>query len=297
MIGVLSAGSESGFAGRIDAFRRGIAAGGFVEGQTVTIAYRYAEVQYERLPDLARDLVDSGVVVIFASGTPAITAAMATTKTVPIVINSGRDPVRAGFVPSLNRPGGNVTGINFIGADLVTKRLSLLRELRPSTKSVAILINPENESTLDEQHATEAAARTIGLRTLVVAATNKHEIESAFATAVAAQADGIVISAEVLFGNEAATLVALAAAHRIPAIAFERGFVAAGGLMSYGASVIDAYYQAGVYVARILKGANPAELPVLQASKFEMALNLKTAKALGLDISPNLLAQADEVIE
>jgi putative ABC transport system substrate-binding protein len=264
----------------------------------VTIEYRSADGQYDRLPALAADLVSRRVDVIAALFTPVpARAAKAVTATIPIVFVYGGDPVEDGLVASLNRPGGNVTGVTFIIAALVAKRLELLRELVPKASSIGVLINPTNQ--LDETQLKElqAASRTLGLSIHVVNASNEDEIDAAFAALVQQGAGALLVGADAFISNSRDRVIALAARHALPTIYSVREAPMAGGLMSYGANVLDAIRQTGVYTGRILKGEKPGNLPVMQPTKFELMINLKTAKALGLDLPPKLLALADEVIE
>jgi len=265
----------------------------------VAIEYRWAENQMDRLPALAADLVRRKVAVITASGGPAPAfAAKAATTTIPVVFSGGEDPVRLGLVASLARPGGNLTGVNFFNAELVAKRLELLRELVPRAARVAVLVNPGNAA-IAESNVTgvEAAARTIGLQIEVLNASTGREIDAAFATFVREQPDALFVGGGPFFLGRRVQMVHLASHHRVPATYGNRDFAEIGGLMSYGASVADAYRQVGAYTGRILKGAKPAELPVVQASKFELVINHQTARMLGLTVPPTLLSIADEVIE
>jgi putative ABC transport system substrate-binding protein len=295
VIGVLDPRSPGTFEGPLRAFRQGLKETGYVEGENVTIEYRWADNQIDRLPALAAELVRRQVAVIAATGGSAL-AAKAATSTIPIVFVSPEDPVRLGLVASLARPGGNLTGVNFINAELTAKRLELLRELVPGTARVAVLVNPARtaESTLRD---VEPAARARGLQIRLLNASTSREIEAAFATFVGERPDALFVGSDSFFHSRRVQLAVLAAIHRVPATFPNRDFAEAGGLMSYGASLAEAYRQVGVYVGRILKGAKPADLPVVQASKFELVINLPTARALGLEVPPMLLARADEVIE
>jgi len=280
-----------------EAFRRGLGEGGYIEGRNVTIEYRFAENQYDRLPALAADLVGSRVYVIAATGSGnAVLAAKASTATVPIVFTSGGDPVREGYVTSLNRPGGNITGIAWFGAQLGAKQLGLLQEFVPAAV-FASLVNPRNPESAREPGEVQQAALTLGRQVLILNASAPSEIDAAFATMRQRRADALLVSADPFFTSRRQQIVALATRDAIPAIYANSEFVAEGGLMSYGNDIPDAYRRAGIYVARILKGASPADLPIDQATKFELVINLKTAKALGLTVPPTLLATADEVIE
>jgi putative ABC transport system substrate-binding protein len=280
------------------AFRRGLGAEGFVEGQNMAIESRSADGGEEGLPALAADLVRRQVTVIFASGPPAALAAKRSTETIPIVFVSGGDPVQMGLVSSFHRPGGNVTGFYFLATELVTKRLALLHELLPGAKRVAVLVNPTNMATAAPTVRDGAVAgRALSLEIQVVNASTSGEIEDAFAASSSWRPDALFVGPDPLFNTERALLVALAMRHALPASYFQRDHAEAGGLMSYGPDFADSYRQAGVYVGRLLKGARPADFPVQQPTKFELVINLKTARALGLTVPPALLARADEVIE
>jgi putative tryptophan/tyrosine transport system substrate-binding protein len=298
-VGFLFAGSQQ--ASFTPAFLKGLSEMGFVEGRNVAVEYRWAEDRYGRLPGLAAELVRQKVAVIFAAGgsAPALAAKVATAAT-PIVFNMSSDPVEAGLVASFNRPGGNVTGISFLADALNPKRLGLLHDIVPAAARFAMLVNPGFPSTAQSASmiaVAQAAALTIGRHVEAFYASIDHEIDAAFADMVQRRADALLISVSPLFANRTAQLTALATRHALPAIHFVRGFVEDGGLMSYGASIADATHQAGVYVGRILKGEKPADLPVVQPTKFELVINLKTAKALGLTVPNTLLVSADEVIE
>ena len=298
VIGFLNSVSAGPFRQFVDAFRRGLNETGFVEGQNVMIDYRWAEGQYDRLPELATDLVRRNVAVIAATGgPPSGLAAKAATVTTPIVFIQSLDPVKAGFVASLNRPGGNATGIYLFTAALEPKKLELLHELVPKAVVIGVLVNPRNPNVESVSTGLQTAARTLGLQTYVVNADTQREVGAAFATFVEQRIGALVVAADPFFNSQRAELVALAARHAIPAIYEWREFAAAGGLMSYGTIISDAYRQAGVYAGRILKGEKPANLPVVQPTKFEFVINLKTAKTLHLEIPDKLLALADEVIE
>jgi putative tryptophan/tyrosine transport system substrate-binding protein len=296
VVGFLNSASANGYASMAAAFRRGLTETGYVEGNNVAIEYRWADDQYDRLPALATDLVSRRANVIFANS-PSIAAAKAATKTIPIVMMSGDDPVRQGFVASFNRPGGNITGVSILSAELAAKRLDLLRELVPHAKSIAILINSDFGSSGNFRSDIEAAARALGLAIEFLQANNEREIDHAFNNLAQTRADALLVGPGPFLDSRRDLLVALAAKIAIPAGYETRATAVAGGLISYGADVADGYRRAGRYVGRILKGEKPAELPVDQATKFEFVINLKTAKALGLDVPPMLLARADEVIE
>jgi ABC-type uncharacterized transport system substrate-binding protein len=289
---------SSGSAERAAAFRKGLNETGYVEGQNVMVEYRWLEGQYDRLPALMADLVRRRVGVIAAFANPPALAAKAATTTIPIVFGVGQDPVRMGLVASLARPGGNATGINFFNQEAVAKRLGLLHDLVPKAVRIAVLVNPANasasESTLRE---IPEAARALGLQIAVLNASTSREIEAAFLTLVRDRADALFVAPDGFFVGRRVQFVTLAAHHRIPAAYTQREFVEAGGLMSYGTDIPDMYRQVGVYTGQILKGVKPADLPVVQSTKFEFAINLQTARALGLEV-PNLLQLlADEVIE
>jgi len=297
MIGFLNAGARDVFAPRLGAFWRGLSENGYAEGRNVAIEYRWAEGQYDRLPAMAADLVRRHATVIAAFGPPAALAAKAATATIPIVFVSGSDPVQAGLVASLNRPGGNVTGVYLLIIGLEEKRLSLLRDLVPKAGLIGILINPRSPDGQAQSTAMQAAARAVGQQILVVEAGNDAELDAAFAALVQHRAGALAVTGDMFFNARLERIVALPARHAIPAIHSLREFAVAGGLMSYGTNVLDAYYQNGVYVGRILKGAKASDLPAVQSTKFEFVINLKAAKALGLEIPPGLSAIADEVIE
>jgi ABC-type uncharacterized transport system substrate-binding protein len=298
VIGFLSGASPGPFAHLVAAFRQGLQEAGYTEGQNVTIEYRWAEGQYDRLPSLAADLVHLPVAVIAATGgSVAARAAKAATATIPIVFSSGADPVKVGLVASLSRPGGNVTGVHvFIGA-LDPKKLGLLRELAPQATLVGALLNPNVEDFQVRLADLQEAARTVGQQIHILSASTEGELDTAFAALSQIGAGALVVSADAFFNSRRDQIVALAARYAIPAIYETREYAVAGGLMSYGTSLTESYHQVGVYTGRILKGAKPADLPVFQLTKFQFVLNLKTAKALGVKISDNLLSLADEVIE
>jgi putative ABC transport system substrate-binding protein len=300
VIGWLSIGSlETDKAIRLTGFRQGLNESGYVDGQTVAIEYGWAEGQYDRLPTLAADLVGRPVAVIAAiGGAPPALAAKAATATIPIVFNVGVDPVELGLVAGLNRPGGNITGVTVLTAELVAKRLDLLRELLPGPTVVAVLVNPTNSAATDaETRSLRDAARFLGLQLQFLTASAAGEIDTAFANLVERRIGALVVSADPFFTSRADQIVALAARHAVPAIYVWREFAAAGGLISYGTDLADTHRQAGVLVGKILKGAKPADLPVQQAVKLDLVINLKTADALGLKIPLPLLGRADEIIE
>jgi putative ABC transport system substrate-binding protein len=296
VIGYLNAGSSPDqFEDRLRAFRQGLSESGYVEGQNVMIEYRWTD-QYGRLPAIAADLIHRQVTVIAAASAPAALAAKAATAQVPIVFLFGGDPIAARLVASLNRPGGNITGVTFLSAELAPKLLELLHELVPAPTTIAVLVNPTNPNTVIMTDV-QRGARALGLQILVLRANSKTDFETAFASLVQQHAGALVVPAESLFFNYRHKLVALAAGHAIPTIYAFREIPEAGGLISYGASLASAYRQQGVYIGKILRGAQPADLPVQQAVKIELVINLKTAKALGLTIPITLLGRADEVIE
>jgi putative tryptophan/tyrosine transport system substrate-binding protein len=296
VIGLLDQRSPDALADRLRGFRQGLKDAGFVEGQNAAIEYRWAENQVDRLPALAADLVRRQVAVIVApAGLAPALAAKAATKTIPIVFVIADDPVRLGLVASLARPGGNLTGINFLSGELTAKRLELLRELMPSATRMAVLVNPANAE--NPEREVETAARSIGLQIQTLNASTIREINAAFATFVRERPDAVFVGLDPFFNSRRIQLVQLAARYAIPASYPARDFAEAGGLMSYGADITDAWRQAGSYAGRILKGAKPADLPVVQSSKFELVFNVQTATMLGLTVPDKLLVAADEVIE
>ena len=296
LVGFLNSASADGYASMAAAFKRGLKEAGYAEGQNVTIEYRWADNQYERLPALAADLANRQVAVIFANS-PSIPAALAATKTIPIIFNSGDDPVRLGFVASLNRPGGNATGVAIFAGELAAKRLELLHELIPGSKTIAVLINVDFGPSARFRADVEAAARALGLATPILQASKPSEIETAFDSLAQTRPDALLVGPGPFLDSHRDLLIARAAKAAIPAAYETRASALAGGLVSYGADVGDAYRHAGAYAGRVLKGEKPADLPVVQATKIELVINLKTAKTLGLNLPANILAVADEVVE
>jgi putative tryptophan/tyrosine transport system substrate-binding protein len=296
VIGFLDPTSPDTFAHRLLGFRQGLKETGYVEGENVSIVYRFAENQVDRLPELAADLVRRRVAVIATLANGALVAKAATTAT-PIVFIMAEDPVKVGLVASLARPGGNLTGINFLSAELAAKRLELVRELVPTATRISMLVNPagpNSESTLSEA---QSAGRAIGLETRILRASTSREINEAFATFVREPPDAVFVDIDPFFTSRRVQIVHLASHHRVPATYPGRQFAEVGGLMSYGSNLTDAWRQVGVYTGRVLKGAKPADLPVVQATKFELVINAETARTLDLEIPATLLARADEVIE
>jgi putative ABC transport system substrate-binding protein len=297
VIGYLSVASPGPSAATVAAFRQGLSEAGFVEGQNLTIEYLWAEGRNDRLPELAANLVSRKVDVICADGTPSILAVKGATSTIPIVLVGGGDPVAAGVVASLARPGGNLTGVTFMIPELMAKRIELLAELVPQAKVIALLVNPNNAANENIIREVQEAARAKGLQLHILRAATENEIDEAFATLVSLHVGGFVLGPDPFLNSRREQLVALAARFAVPAVYQWREFAAAGGLISYGSSLTAALRLAGIYVGRILKGARPADLPVQQPTTFELVVNLRTAKALGLTIPPLILARADEVIE
>jgi putative ABC transport system substrate-binding protein len=295
-VGFLNSASADGYSLMAAAFRSGLKEAGFAEGQNVTIEYRWADNQYDRLPAHAADLVNRRVNVIFANS-PSIPAALAATKTIPIIFNTGDDPVRLGFVASLNRPGGNATGVAIFSGELAAKRLELLRELIPGSKTIAVLINLDFGPSARFRADVEAAAPALGVTTPILRASNPGEIETVFDALAQTRPDALLVGPGPFLDSNRDLLIARAAKVAIPAAYETRASALAGGLVSYGADVGDAYRQAGVYAGRVLKGEGPADLPVVRVTKLELVINLKTAKALGLDLPAKILAVADAVVE
>jgi putative ABC transport system substrate-binding protein len=298
VIGFLSSLQASDQVRIMAPFHRGLAEVGWFEARNVTIEYRWAQSQFERLPALAADLVKRQVTVIAAiSGTPSVLAAKAATTTIPIVFGMGSDPIAFDLVASLNRPGGNVTGATFFTVSLGEKRLGLVREMVPNATVIAVLVNPANPVSAAGAANVQAVAHAIGQRVRLLSASTSGEIDASFATVARERPDALLVEPETLFLNQRDKVAALAARHAMPTMYADREMVEAGGLISYGASRADAYRQAGIYTGRILKGEKPADLPVMLPTKYELVINLKTAKALGVDLPATLLARADEVIE
>ncbi len=298
VVGFVNAASPQNWARPLAAFLKGLGEAGFVDGQNVAIEYRWAEGRFDRLPAMAADLVHRRVAVIAATTTAAALAAKASTATIPIVFETAADPVQLGLVPSLSRPGGNLTGVTQLTVGLVSKALELLHELVPTARIMAMLVNPADAAIAEtETRETLLAARTLGLELHVLNASSEHDFDAALANVTQLRAGGLVIGTSALFTSHSAQLAALAARHAVPAVYKGHEFAAAGGLMSYGSDITDSYRIAGVYTGRILKGDKPADLPVQQATKVELIINLKTAKALGIDVPNTLVGRADEVIE
>jgi putative tryptophan/tyrosine transport system substrate-binding protein len=299
VVGFLSSTSPDLYEHRLRPFGQGLKEAGYVEGQNVEIDYRWAEGQHDRLPALAAQLVQRRVAVIVAAGgTPSAMAAKAATATIPIVFGVAVDPVEVGLVASLSRPGGNVTGVTNLNVEVGPKRLELLRELLPSVTVIAVLVNPASPAIADPfVRGMQAAARTLGLQLHVLHASTERDFDTVFATLVQLRAGALVLGPDIFFNARSEQLAALTIRHAVPAIFQYRQYVAAGGLLSYGPSEKEYYRLVGVYTGRILKGAKPADLPIEQPIKFELMINLKTAKALGITVPPTLLARADEVIE
>jgi putative ABC transport system substrate-binding protein len=297
LVGFLNSASPDTYRFNADSFREGLARAGFVEGRNVRIEERWAKSDYQALPGLAAELIAKGVVAIAATGDVASAKAAQQAGKVPVVFTIGSDPVRFGLVASLNRPGGHVTGVSLLTSMIGAKRIELLRQVAPKISRVALVMNPSNPTASAEQADAEDGARTLGLETIALKAGNAHEIDVAFEKLLEAKADAFFIATDPILLDRREQIVAFAERHTLPAVYFVRQFAVAGGLLSYGPSISWMYRQAGLYIGQILKGANPAEMPVMQPTQFEFVLNLKTAKALGLSVLPTLLATADEVIE
>ena len=298
VIGFLSGVSPQSYVHVVAAFRQGLKEAGYVEGQSIVIEYRWAQNEIDRLPTLAADLVNRQVAVIATTGTPSAFAARAATTTIPIVFEVGFDPVAVGLVASLSRPGGNLTGVTNLGVEVEAKQLELLHELVPTATTIALLVNPTNRTLADMlSRDMQPAADKLGLKLQVLNASTDRDFDTVFTTLARHRPGALLIGADIFFISRSQQLAALAVRYAIPASFYFREFVVAGGLMSYGGSFTEAHRQVGVYVGRILKGDKPADLPVLRPTKFELVINLKTAKALGLTVPPALLTAADEVIE
>ena len=297
VVGFLNGGSPEGYAPMVEAVRQGLKEAGYVDGQNVAIEFGWAEGRYDRLKVLASDMIRRQVDVIAATSTPAALATKAITSTIPIVFTTGADPVELGLVASLNRPGGNVTGVSFLVNELTSKQFEMLHKLLPKDSLFGFLVNPDVAYAKSQIKDAEDAASSLGLQLLVLSAKTEDEIDAAFNTLVQRKAGGLVTISEPFLNSRRDQLVALAARHSLPTLYPVRDYVAAGGLVSYGTSIVGAYREVGVYTGRILKGEKPADLPVVRPTKLELVINLKTAKTLGIEIHPQLLATADEVIE
>jgi putative tryptophan/tyrosine transport system substrate-binding protein len=297
VVGLISVRSPDDSAKLIATFQDGLKEFGFIEGQNLRLEHRWADRQYDRLPSLALDLVDQRAAVLVAIANPSALAVKATVRTLPIVFAIGGDPIHLGLVASLNRPGGNITGVSFFASQLEAKRMGLLHELVPRASVVAVLVNPNNPTVDVQLREVQEAARSLGLKLHTLNASSEREIEKAFIALVQLQAGGLLVAADSFFFSRRHQLATLADVYAVPAIYEWRDFSEAGGLASYGTDLANAYRQVGMYTGRILKGEKPADLPVMQSTKFELVINLRTAKRLGLDIPPTLLARADEVIE
>ena len=297
VIGFLQGASPDGYAPMVSSFRRGLKETGYVEGQNVAIEFRWANGQYDRLAGLARELIRRPVSVLAATSTPANLVAKAATRTIPIVFTAGGDPVKLGLVASLNRPGGNITGVTSLAEELAPKRLQLAHELVPTANVIGLLLNPTNPNAESNARESQAAAATFGVQLSVLHASTEAELDDAFTIFRNTRAGVLVIGGDAFFNSHAKQLAALTIRHSVPAIFQYGDFTAAGGLISYGGSITDNYRLAGVYVGRILNGEKPADLPVLQSTKVELIINLKAAKALGITVPQSLQSRADEVIE
>jgi len=298
VVGFINAAAAQSYKQQLSAFLKGLSEAGYVDGRNVTIEYRWAEEQTDRLPAMAADLVRRQVAVIAASSTPAVLAAKAATTTIPIVFEMGADPVQLGLVPSLNRPGGNVTGVTQTNQEMAPKRLQLLHELLPATRVMALIVNPAYPTVAEaDTKGVQAAARTLGLELHILNASTERDFEGVFAKLIQLRAGGLVIGGSAFLRSSSDQLAALTVRHAVPAIFFGREFAVAGGLLSYGTDIPEAYRLAGIYTGRVLKGDKPADLPVQQATKVELIINLRTAKALGIMVPNTLIGRADEVIE
>ena len=298
VIGMLHAASPDPYAHLMAAFRQGLSETGYVEGRNVTIEYRWAESQFDRIPTMAADLVNRKVnVIAVAAATPSVRVAMAATKTIPIVFSIGGDPVKLGYVASFARPGGNVTGVSFLSNELEEKQLNLIKELVPAADTIGFLVNPKNANTENAVQHAQTAGEALRRKVHVLNVSSESDLENTFAQVTSLKLAALLVYIDPLFVSARGMIASLAARARVPAVYGLREFAASGGLVSYGASLPDTYRQQGVYVGRVLKGAKPADLPVLQPTKFEFVVNMKAAKALGLEFHPQLLATADEVIE
>jgi putative ABC transport system substrate-binding protein len=298
VVGFINAASAENFKRQVAAFLEGLAQNGYIDGEKVKVEYRWAEGRYDQMPAMIAELLGHQAAVISVTGsTAAVQAAMAATRTIPIVFVIGGDPVKFGLVASLNRPGGNITGVSFLVNLLVAKQLDLLHELIPSGTNLGFLVNPNNPNAESDANNARLAADALGRKVIVVKARTKEELDGAFAQLTQERANALLISADPLFSGSREQLAALAASHALPTMFNSREFALAGGLLSYGPDQADAYREAGIYVGRILGGEKPSDLPVVQPTKFELFINIKTARSLGLNIPPLLLARADEVIE
>jgi len=297
VVGFLHSASPDPFADFVATFRKGLSERGYLEGQNAVIEFRWAEGKYDRLPALAADLVKRRVAVIVAFGPPAAKAAKAASTTVPVVFTTGDDPVQVGLVKSLNRPGGNVTGVYVFAGALEAKRLGLLSEMVPQASLIAVLVNPADPRATSQITDTKAAATAVGREILILNASGEHDFEAVFTTIAARGASALLVGSDIFFSDRRSQLVAFAARHKVPAIYERRDFATDGGLMSYGADFTDLYRQAGSYAGQIVGGKSPADLPVMQSTKFELVINLNTAKALGVAVPLPLLGRADELIE
>ena len=297
VVGFLNGGSAAGYAPMVDAVREGLKEAGFIEGQNVAIEYGWAEGKYDRLKALASDMVRRQVDVIAATSTPAALATKAITSTIPIVFTTGADPVQLGLVANLNRPGGNVTGVSFLVNELTSKQVEMLHTMVPNASLFGFLVNPDVAYAQSQAKDAQDAARALGLQVLVLNAKTESDIDAAFETLAQQKAGGLVTISEPFLNSRRDQIIALAARHALPALYPVRDYVTAGGLVSYGTSIVGAYREVGVYVGRILKGEKPIDLPVVRPTKLELVINLKTAKTLSIDVTPRVLALADEVVE